>query len=147
MGPKYTLVDLKDHIAIAGVVKNSARDILVQKHVKYGFITIPIGKAEYNQSAEEGLKMELLEECGITIEKFNLITKKSYDYDRYGKLVNLILHLFEVSEFSGEIENLEFEKHSEQKFMDLEEIKIQPYLSDATILYLEGLGFFRDAKL
>jgi ADP-ribose pyrophosphatase YjhB (NUDIX family) len=147
MEPNYTLEDLKDHVAIAGVIRDTYGNILIQRHNKYGFITIPIGKAKSGQTAEQGLMEELFEECDIVLTDFKLILKKDYSYDRRGKLINLVLYLFEIIDYSGIIKNKELEKHSEQKFMSLDEIKKSPYLSDATLLYLESLGFVRDAKI
>lgn len=147
MEPKYNAEDLNDHIAIAGVIKDSNGDILIQNHNKYGFMTIPVGKANYGQSAEDALKEELFEECNITVEEFTLLSKKNYEYERCGKIVNLVLHLYVIDKFSGIIENREFEKHSEQKFVSINEVKKYSHLSDATVLYLESLGFSRDAKL
>ena len=72
MEPNYTSEDLKDHIAIAGVIKDSFGNILIQKHNKYGFITIPIGKAKPSQTAEYGLKEELFEECEEDVDEISL---------------------------------------------------------------------------
>jgi hypothetical protein len=147
MEPNYTSEDLVDHVAIAAVIKNVEGNILVQKHNKYGFITIPIGKSKSGQSAEEGLIEELFEECDIVPLEFKLISKKKYTYERKGNLINLVLYLFEVTKYSGVIKNKEFEKHSEQKFISFEDFKKSSYLSDASLLYLENLGFIRDAKI
>jgi hypothetical protein len=55
--------------------------------------------------------------------------------------------LFEIIKYSGVMKNKEPEKHREQKFMALEEIKKLPYLSDLTLLYLSFLDFNREAKI
>lgn len=66
---KYNEEDVCDHQGVAGVIKNSKGEILMQEHIKYGFWTIPVGKAKLGQSVEEGLKQEILEECNIEIKK------------------------------------------------------------------------------
>ena len=55
--------------------------------------------------------------------------------------------IFEIIKYSGEMKNMEPYKHSEQKFMDLEDVKKLPYISDLTLLYLEYLGFKREKRL
>jgi len=64
---KYTSEDLLDHDAIAAVIKDDEGRILMQEHIKLKFWTIPIGKADQGKSPEEGMKEEVLEECGIPI--------------------------------------------------------------------------------
>ena len=144
---KYTDADLLDHDAVAAVVKNVAGQILMQDHVKFGFWTIIIGKAKPGQTPVEGIKEEILEECGIVAKNCKEIAVKDYPYVRKGKMVNVKLHLFEVTEYSGKLENKEPHKHRRQEFVDLDSVKKMPFLSDATILYLETLGFKREAKI
>ena len=52
----YTNEDLLDHHAVSAVIKNSKGEILMQEHVKFGFFTIPIGKAKPRQTPIEGIK-------------------------------------------------------------------------------------------
>jgi 8-oxo-dGTP pyrophosphatase MutT (NUDIX family) len=143
----YTPDDLKDHDAVAAVIKDKNGKILVQDHVKYGFLTIPLGKARQGQTPEEGMKEELFEECNIVAEEMKKIATKEFMYNRKGKEVKLNLHIYEITYYSGNLENREPEKHRWQKFIDLDEIKKAPHISDATKLYLEILGFKREAKI
>lgn len=147
MEPKYKEEDLSDHDGICAVIKDKEGKILMQNHVKFGFWTIPVGKVKKGQSVEEGLKEEIFEECDLRITKFVELKSRNYEYLRRGNKVNVFSHLFEVQEYSGEMKNKEPEKHSEQKFISLEEIKKLPYLSDLTLFYLEYLGFIREARL
>lgn len=144
---KYNYGDLKSHDAMGVVIKNAKGEILMQDHVKFGFWTIPIGKAEEDQSVEEGLKQEMLEECGIKVESCKERISKEYSYERDGKKVKVKSHIFEVEKYSGILKNNEPQKHRSQIFINLEKIKKLPYLSDATVLYLESLGFKREAKI
>jgi len=144
---KYNQEDLTDHHAVVAVIKDNQGRILMQNHVKYGFWTLPIGKAKLDQGPEDALKQEILEECGLIIKDIKELVAKNYKYERNDKIVNVFSHLFEILKYSGQLDNKEPEKHSEQKFVDLEEIKKLPYLSDMTVLYLNSLGFVRNAKI
>ena len=143
----YSEEDLRDHDAIGAVIKDSKGRILVQDHVKYGFWTIPVGKAKQGQSPEDALKQELLEECGISARKFKKIAEKDYVYLRGVKNVRLISHIFEITEYSGNIKNMEPHKHKSQEFKSVEEITKLQYLSDATILYLKTIGIERTNRI
>ena len=76
IGPTYTIEDLQDNITIESVIKDSLGDILIQKHNKYGFITIPIGKSKPGQTAKFVLREELFVGCDIVTTDFKLICKK-----------------------------------------------------------------------
>ena len=143
----YNYEDLVDHHGITAVIKNSKEEILMQKHVKYGFWTLPVGKVKIGQSVEEGLKEEILEECNLNIEKFREIINKKYTYVRDEKKVIVDTHLFEILKYSGIMNNNEFKKHSRQEFLNLDKIKKLSYLSDTTLLYLKYLGFNREARI
>ena len=144
---KYTSEDLLDHHAVSAVIKNSNGDILMQDHVKFGFWTIPIGKARAEQGPIEGIKEEILEECNLVVEDLKEVVLKEVEYERDGNLVKVLTHVYEILKYSGELKNLEAHKHREQKFISLEDIRKIPYLSDSTIFFLESLGFKRDAKI
>jgi len=144
---KYNEEDLKDHHAVAAIIKNKKGDILMESHLKYGFWTIPIGKAKETQLDEEAIKEEVFEECNLTIAKLREIASKEYNYIRDGKNVKVVLHIFEALDYTGKLENKEPHKHREVKFLSLKEIKNVPYLSDSTLLYLETLGIKRKPRL
>lgn len=135
----YTPGDLVDHDAISAVIKDNQGKVLMFKHKKFGFWTIPIGKSEPYETPYQGMCTEVKEECNISVIKATEIATKPYTYDRNGKPVNLIHHLYLVDKYEGEIKNNEPEKHLEMKFMDETEIRKIDDLSDATLLYLETL--------
>lgn len=143
----YNEEDLIDHFGVSGVIKNSNCEILMQKHVKYGFWTIPVGKVDLDKDVVDGLKKEIFEECNIRVIKCKELLKKNFCYIRNGKKVNVYTYLFEITKYSGEIKNNEPEKHSIQKFFSVNEILKLPFLSDTTLLYLEILGYKRDRKI
>lgn len=144
---KYNSEDLTSHHGIAVIIKNENKEILMQEHIKYGFWTIPVGKIKNNQTVENGLKEEILEECNIEVKKNKELIVRNYPYIRNGKNITVTGHLFEVLEYIGEIKNNEPQKHKQQIFLPLSKIKTLPYLSDLTLLYLETQNFKRDAKI
>jgi len=147
MAINYNLEDKKDHHGVAVVIKDGEGRILVQEHVKYGFWTIPVGKVKDDQSVLDGLKQELGEECNIAVEDCQEIIVKDYFYDRDGEMVKVISHLFEILKYSGDVTNLEPAKHRQQVFMSVDDILKMPYLSDLILLYLDQIGFKREAKI
>jgi ADP-ribose pyrophosphatase YjhB (NUDIX family) len=144
---KYNEEDVSNHHGIAAVIKNESGEVLMQEHVKYGFWTIPVGKVLPGQVVEDGLKQEVLEECGIAVEKLEEISVRKYNYNRNGEEVEVLLHLFNILKYTGEVRNNEPEKHKQQKFLSIEEIKNIKYLSDSTLLYLETLGIGRGSSI
>ncbi len=137
---KYNEEDLSSHHAVSAIIYDKDKRILIQDHVKLNFWTIPVGKVKSEQSIEEGLKEELLEECGIKLKKFKEVKKFKRIYARHGKKVPVTGHIFEVERYTGTPRNLEPKKHRSQIFMAIDEIKKKPKLSDATkeaLKYLE----------
>jgi ADP-ribose pyrophosphatase YjhB (NUDIX family) len=143
----YNKEDIISHHGVAAVIKNENGEILMQEHVKYGFWTIPVGKVKDGQDVLVGLNQEIKEECNIDVEKCNELTVKDYFYMREGHEVKVTSHLFEIVKYSGEVKNMEPEKHKQQIFMPLKEIRELPYLSDLTLLYLHLNGFDRPARI
>jgi ADP-ribose pyrophosphatase YjhB (NUDIX family) len=137
---KYTQEDIKDHAGIGAVIKNEKGEILVQKHVKLGFWTIPVGKVEHGQNIIDGLKQELKEECNIDVIEAKELMVRKYKYDRRVRVVTVTSHLFEITKYKGTIKNNEPHKHSKQLFMSIKDIKKKVYISDATKLYFEYLN-------
>jgi ADP-ribose pyrophosphatase YjhB (NUDIX family) len=144
---KYNSEDIISHHGVAAIIKNQKKEILMQEHVKYGFWTIPVGKVKNEQGVEDGLKQEILEECNIAISEYKELIIRNYKYNRDGNEVLVVSHLFEILNYDGEVKNNEPQKHNQQIFLPISEIKEIPYLSDLTLLYLELLGFKRNAKI
>lgn len=143
----YNEEDLEDHHAVAAIIKNNKNEILMQDHIKYGFWTIPIGKAKNNESPMSGIKNEVFEECNLKIiDPKEIILNDSMDI-RNGEKVRVILHIYEIKNYSGNLMNKESEKHKEIKFISLEKIKKLSYLSNATIIYLKYLGINRKTRI
>lgn len=144
---KYTQEDLSPHEGVWAVIKNVRGNILMQEHSKFGFWTIPIGKTKTDQNPREAIKEEVFEECNLVLEEFEEIFSKVDTYVREGKTVHIRGHLFEVKKYSGKMKNKEPEKHKQQIFLPLSAIKKLPFLSDATLCYLETQRYTRKAQI
>ncbi len=143
----YTSEDLKDHDGISAIIKDEKGRILMQEHIKYGFWTIPVGKAKLGQSVVEALKEETFEETNLNVIDCRELLIKVFNYVRDGIPVKVTAHLFEVTNYSGELQNNEPHKHKQQIFMSLDEIMKLPYISNMTNLYLKSIGYDRGDKL
>lgn len=136
----YNEEDLAPHHGVSAIIYDEYKNILMQDHVKLNFWTIPVGKVKSGQKVIDGLKEELLEECGIKVIKFKEVRLFRKIYKRQNIDVEVINHIFEVEKYSGIPRNLEPLKHRSQIFMSIEEIKKKSKLSDATkeaLMYLD----------
>ncbi|MFA6888127.1 MAG: NUDIX domain-containing protein [Candidatus Woesearchaeota archaeon] len=143
----YTPEDLVDHEGIAAIILNENGEVLIQKHVKYGFWTLPVGKIKKGQSVIDGLKEELYDECGIIPTDYKQIMHKKYRYMRLKKKIIVNCYLFDIKNYTGTLINKEPHKHTTQTFMTIDAIKKLSYLSDLTLLYLDYKGFKRKARI
>lgn len=127
----YNKRDVESHAGVGGIIWNDDHTkILVLKHVKFGFWTNPVGKAEENQSVVDALKMEMKEEVNIKVLKFKEVITTKKTYYRLGKAVLIDVHIFEVLKYTGNLRNNEPKKHSDMKWLTLQEIAKLPYISD-----------------
>jgi 8-oxo-dGTP diphosphatase len=118
----YTEEDMKNHQAISAIIQNELGQILIFKHKKFDFWTVPIGKVKIGQSVLDGLKEELFEEVGITVKDSVLIETKTQEYDRRGLKIAVTHNLFSIIDYVGIPFNKEPEKHSDMKWIDLKDI-------------------------
>ena len=121
---RWTKEDLEPQACVAAVIldKNPTK-VLIQKHVKLKKWTIPIGKLPWHPTLTtseviRALHKELNEECGIQVVSQILLSRTVFKGHRDGKVMYIPMYLFLVTEYQGEIQNLEPHKHSEQKFMN-----------------------------
>ena len=144
---KYNAEDLVEHYGLAALIRNDKGEILMQKHNKYGFWTIPVGKASMNESVTGGMKKEVFEETNLRVEECHEIWSKTNEYIRNGIKVKVHVHAFEIDRYSGTLENKESHKHSEQRFMSVAKIMKLSYISNDTKDTLRMLGFDRAAQI
>ena len=101
---------MADKIAIdvaAGVIVNTTNQVCIAKrpnHVPQGGVwEFPGGKVETGETPEMALARELNEELGITVQMSRPFLQVWHDYS--DRLV--LLHVFLVSDFQGEVDGLE----------------------------------------
>ena len=109
------------------------------QHKKYNFWTFPIGKVKTNQTNQDALREEVREECDINVITFKEIGYFSKQYERKDYLITINTYIFEVNSYNGKGINAEPEKHSELKWMSVDEIMELDLISDATREYLKIL--------
>ena len=124
---------------IGAIIKNKNNEILMMKHNKFNLWTIPIGKVDINEDIEDGVIRELFEELSIKAQRMQELATGNVTYKKdYGNL-DVKIYIFEILKYKGEIKNKEPHKHSELKWMTLDEIKKISKHSDATKIYLSYL--------
>lgn len=132
----YTQRDLETHDAIALILRDESGRFLCFYHNKFNFWTVPLGKAEQGQTAEDAAITEAAEECGIEVKELRKLYVGTRVYHREQKKVVAFVHLFDVVSYEGSIRNCEPNKHREMKFLTLDELKALPLSSDATHMLL-----------
>jgi ADP-ribose pyrophosphatase YjhB (NUDIX family) len=138
----YTEEDLKDHSGIAAVIKDKEGNVLVQRHTKLGLWTIPAGKCKEDEEPEYTLNSEIFEETGLVVISAVLIKDRVFHYIKNDIPVSTHIYLYEVVEYTGEVQDREPEKHSSQVFMDPLTIRaFGKQLSDVTVMWLEDVPF------
>lgn len=137
MDRKYSPGDLIDYKAVGAVIKDVKNRVLMQKHNKYGFWTIPVGKVEPDQTIKSALLSEIKDECGIVPIQYNEIARRGFKYIRMGNLINVDARLFEINRYEGIVSNCEPDKHSVQVFLSINEICGLDDISHMTQMYLD----------
>jgi ADP-ribose pyrophosphatase YjhB (NUDIX family) len=135
----YNEEDLKNHDAIGAIIKDKDGRLLMLKHNKYGFWTVPVGKVKHDQTVEEGLVMELKEELNIIVRKYKKLMIYSKIFKRERKNITVTTHIFEIEKYTGVIKNAEPDKHSEMRWLSIENMK-NMNLSETTKEYLKYIG-------
>lgn len=94
------------HVAV-GVLVNDARQVLVARRHAHshqgGLWEFPGGKLEANETPEQGLRREFLEEVGIQIHQAYPLRKISHDYGDK----SVLLDVWRIHGFDGEPRGLE----------------------------------------
>lgn len=133
--------DLEDHIAVGAYILNDKNELLVLEHVKWGWWSVPVGKGEDGETAEQAFRREVEEELGLTDYKMSKVYEQRIRYNHAGQEVTDLLVGYELSGIVGEPRNLEPEKHRNFGYLPVSEVISKPALSDQLILYLNHKGF------
>lgn len=142
-GPLYTKADCIDHDCV-GIFIYENNKILMLYHNKLRMWAIPVGKVKPGQNINDALIEESKEELGIDVIAYDEIITTYRPYIINGINVRVDYHIFKINKYSGEIKNMEPNKHRELKFMSPEDIKkIEPRstASKLIIRYLEGIRY------
>jgi 8-oxo-dGTP pyrophosphatase MutT (NUDIX family)/predicted ATPase len=131
--------DIENHNAVVLVIRDNEDRFLCLYHNKFDFWTVPLGKAEEGQSAEQAAAAEALEEVGIEVVELAKCYQGTKLYCRDGKHIVTFFHVFEIVQFKGVPVNKEPEKHSRMKYMSASELRDLRRTSDGTIMLLSFL--------
>jgi len=141
--PLVTQEDIEDHFGLGLIVKNKEGKICLFRHAKYGFFTIPIGKASLHEPLEHIVCKEAYEELGIKVKDLECMGHFKKVYDRSnGIITNIDTYIYEIISFEGEPVNAEPEKHSMMTWRypsSIIDMYGEENLSDATVFYLDIL--------
>ncbi len=122
--------------------------MILLDHIKFGVLTIPVGKPEEGETPEEAIAREMREELGVEINRMRKIERVLY-YSRYDGDEKPELQantVFLVDEFSGTPESIEKHKHRGELIkMQLSElIKLKP--EDTTTATLRAIKYLIDSS-
>ncbi len=91
------------HLQVAvGIIRNASRQIFLAQRAASSYMAnkweFPGGKIEQNETAEQALKRELMEETGIEVTAATAIGQADHSYDD----LRVTLHFFLVEGWNGE---------------------------------------------
>jgi len=91
------------HLQVAvGIIRNASRQIFLAQRAATSYMAnkweFPGGKIEQDESAEQALKRELMEETGIDVTAATAIGQADHSYDD----LRVTLHFFLVEKWQGE---------------------------------------------
>lgn len=120
----------KVRVGVSAVIINENKEILVTKRSLNddflpGFWDIPGGGIDSGELFEEGLKREILEECGIQIEVIRQITTNKYNEN--GTEVTEITFLAKAISTNVNL-NPEHTEFKWLKYSDLNKVKLSDYV-------------------
>ena len=112
---------------VSAIIKNKEGKILVQDHVKLDAITLPGGKVENDEDIHDTLERELKEELGIIVKRSiqfgNEVEMGVLEYPAgSGQYMNFTQTFFGITEYDGEIENKEPNKHKRILWVEPHEV-------------------------
>lgn len=132
--------DLEDHDAVVLVIRREDGKVLTLFHAKFGFWTLPLGKAEVGQTPAQAATAEAEEECGIDVGELRRLCTGTRVYRVEGQPVVTFFHVFEITRFLGTPSNMEPVKHPEMQYMSLSELASLERSSDGTRMFLEHMA-------
>lgn len=142
--PLLNKYDLEDHHGVGvGIFKKDK--ILVMYHNKFDMLTIPVGKAKYNETPIKAAVVEVKEETDIDIKDLDEIDCFVTNEIRNGIEVEVTNHLYIAKAWIGKPKNMESHKHKWIRWMTIDEIKKYPLRKGYMITHL--LDYLDNNKL
>ena len=120
-------------LSVSALIWNNGK-ILLENHKKARAYTIPGGKINDGEQPVDALIRELGEELGIKPTEISIFTKTTFECGYpagSGNKVWFTDYCFDILEYTGEIQNLESNKHTElvwKSFEELDDIEISVLL-------------------
>ncbi len=108
------------HIGIKAVIVNNNKALVLEDTGRYAGFDVPGGKIDENETIEQALKRELLEELGLTDFKTGelLTVFEREDYKKEG--INLILIFFKVEANNFDVKLSD--EHSEYRWISKDDL-------------------------
>ena len=117
---KRSLKNFKFRASAYGILKKGNK-ILLQRHPLLNEFSLPGGGIEINETIQEGLIREYLEETGIRIKPIKLISVEDSFFTHNGKDAHGILIFYEVEKIDGKL-SINDEDSAEVKYIALEQL-------------------------
>ena len=137
--PLVTQEDIDDHFGIGLIVRENGK-FPIFWHEKYQFWTIPVGKAPSEELVGDMVITEAQEELGITPTSFAPLGSFNKTYDRdCGIHTKITTVIFNITSYTGDIENKEPEKHPQMLWVDEYMLRVlgkSKHLSDCSVFFL-----------
>lgn len=111
-----------------GIIIDKRGRILVNSHKRSNTLSIPGGKMNPGESETQTLLRELKEELGIDVIAAREIYDFTFGFNYIDDKTDYICtdHTYMIKDYTGEIKNVEHEKHDFVKFMSVNEIMMYP---------------------
>ena len=142
--PLVTKEDIEDHYGLGLIIKRDDGKICMLRHAKYGFFTIPIGKAALHEPLEHIVCKEANEELDIIVKDMECLGHFRKVYDRGNDISTTIeTYIYEITEYEGTPKNNEPDKHEFMTWRfpsSIIDMYNEENLSDATVFYLHLLN-------
>ena len=112
-------------VVIAGLISNNCKYLIAKRNLSKslgGLWEFPGGKLADDETSQECLKRELMEELNIDADIGGYICKNTHEYNDF----TIELHLYEVNSFSGEVIQTEHEEIQWVAMNDFDDYEFAP---------------------
>lgn len=132
---------------VSAIIMNKNGEVLVQDHVKLDAITLPGGKIDPNEKTEFAFIREMFEELGILPFRYKKVMTADCGMLEYPAHSNEYFKFtqtyFIITEYKGNIENKEPEKHKALLWLKPSELASENRKTSKSIkIFLENIEKF-----